>query len=177
MNIGSNKNKKLTLRMLPPATPPLISPTSDPGLLTSKDLITIIFRSWCEISLRNGDLRDQILANHINVVFQLCRYWHYWRFLSNRHLLIGKIIKEVSSWTPHEKQTFKANINQKCKDGRANDLNELFIASCWLITTLSWVRSTLFWRIIMLERRIISTAARCSDVLRLGAAFTASYQK
>lgn len=32
-----------TLRILPPATPPLISSTSDPGLLTSKDLMTIIF--------------------------------------------------------------------------------------------------------------------------------------
>lgn len=29
--------------MLPPATPPLISSTSYPGLFTSKDLITIIF--------------------------------------------------------------------------------------------------------------------------------------
>lgn len=35
--------KKHTLRMLPPATPPLISSTSKPGLLTSKDRITIIF--------------------------------------------------------------------------------------------------------------------------------------
>lgn len=32
-----------TLRILPPATPPLISSTSDPGLLTSKDRMTIIF--------------------------------------------------------------------------------------------------------------------------------------
>jgi hypothetical protein len=34
--------KKHTLRILPPATPPLISSTSKPGLLTSKDRITII---------------------------------------------------------------------------------------------------------------------------------------
>jgi hypothetical protein len=34
--------KKHTLRILPPATPPLISSTSKPGLLTSKDRITIM---------------------------------------------------------------------------------------------------------------------------------------
>jgi hypothetical protein len=31
-----------TSRILPPATPPLISLTSEPGLFTSKELITIV---------------------------------------------------------------------------------------------------------------------------------------
>lgn len=39
----SRERERYTLRILPPATPPFISSTSNPGLLTSKDRITIIF--------------------------------------------------------------------------------------------------------------------------------------
>ena len=119
-------------RMLPPATPPLMSSTSAPGLFTSNDRITII----C-----GGEVKSRIGTG----IF-LTMYSHTTSML-------------YLSW---------AEMGTTGAPSAMVPWMNRWMSSNWFCPDASLIRSILFCRMMMCCRRMISTAARCSEVWGCG---------
>ena len=147
-----------TLRILPPATPPLISLTSEPGLFTSKERITIML---------GGDVK---FLSGMGIFFTM--YSHITSILYFSCADIGTTGAPwaIVPWAQEyncNRQNFTKYWLLLMRGAELTCIN-FWIASCWFIAALSWIRSILFCRMIICWRRMISTAARCSDVWGYG---------
>mmetsp|Transcript_1173 Transcript_1173/g.4961 ORF Transcript_1173/g.4961 Transcript_1173/m.4961 type:complete len:209 (+) Transcript_1173:595-1221(+) len=115
-------------RMEPPATPPCSSSASIPGLLTSKERIT----------MRRGTDRKSLLGSGTRCT----RYSHSTSTLYRSTALMG-MMGAASATVPATKRR---------------------ICCCCAMASSCFTRSTLFCRMMMCSRRMISTAAKCSEV-------------
>mmetsp|Transcript_13089 Transcript_13089/g.31742 ORF Transcript_13089/g.31742 Transcript_13089/m.31742 type:complete len:363 (+) Transcript_13089:311-1399(+) len=119
-------------RIDPPATPPWISSTSAPGLLTSKERMTIILA---------GDVKSRLGTG---IFLQMYSHTTSMLYLSCAEMGITGAPSAMVPWM------------------------NLQMASYWFAAAFSCTRSILFWRMMMCCSRMISTAARCSEVCGCG---------
>mmetsp|Transcript_7758 Transcript_7758/g.23697 ORF Transcript_7758/g.23697 Transcript_7758/m.23697 type:complete len:223 (+) Transcript_7758:954-1622(+) len=128
----SSPTRRTPWRMEPPATPPLSFSTSSPGLLTSKERMTM--RRGTEVKSRFGT----------------------------------GIAAAMYSQTQSTLYLRTAEMGMTGAASATVPATNLRICSCWASAASGLTRSTLFWRMRMFSSRMISTAARCSEVCGCG---------